>query len=55
MVFDPLCEPLWMLKRRFRGDLLPLDVLKPVVKMVMEGLCYLHTQCHIIHTGMHSP
>lgn len=52
MVFDPLCEPLWMLKRRFHGNVLPLDVLKPVAKMIIEGLCYLHSQCHIVHTGI---
>ncbi|KAK2765961.1 hypothetical protein FQN54_007476 [Arachnomyces sp. PD_36] len=54
MVFDPLCEPLWMLKRRFHGDVLPLDVLKPVARMILEGLCYLHSQCHIIHTDLKS-
>lgn len=53
LVFDPLCEPLWMFKRRFQGNVLPLDVLRPVSKMMLEGLCYLHTQCRIIHTGIY--
>ncbi|PWY75347.1 kinase domain protein [Aspergillus sclerotioniger CBS 115572] len=52
MVFDPLCEPLWMLKQRFRGDVLPLDVLKPVARMLLEGLCYLHSQCRVVHTDL---
>jgi hypothetical protein len=51
MVFDALCEPLWMLKRRFEGNTIPLDVLKPVSKLVLEGLRYLHDECHVIHTG----
>ena len=52
MVFEPLAEPLWMLKQRFQGDVLPVNVLKPVSRMLIEGLRYLHTQCHIIHTGI---
>ncbi|OOG00373.1 hypothetical protein ASPCADRAFT_158345 [Aspergillus carbonarius ITEM 5010] len=52
MVFDPLCEPLWMFKQRFEGNVLPLDVLKPVAKMILHGLCYLHSQCQIIHTDL---
>lgn len=51
MVFDALCEPLWMLKHRFEGNTIPLDVLKPVSKLILEGLRYLHTECHVIHTG----
>ncbi|KAE8349939.1 kinase domain protein [Aspergillus coremiiformis] len=54
MVFRPLCEPLWMLQRRFQGNVLPLDVVKPVTKMILEGLRYLHVQCHIIHTDLKS-
>src|SRR5947209_545666 len=42
MVFDPLREPLWLLKRRFQGDVLPSDVLRLIVRMVLEGLDYLH-------------
>lgn len=51
LVFDALCEPLWMLSRRFEGNTVPLDVLKPVSKLILEGLRYLHTECHVIHTG----
>lgn len=51
MVFDALCEPLWMLKHCFEGNTIPLDVLKPVSKLILEGLRYLHTECHVIHTG----
>lgn len=51
MVFEPLGEPLWMLKNRFQGAALPPDVLRTVMRMVLSGLRYLHTQAHIIHTG----
>lgn len=51
MVFDPLYQPLWMLKERFEGSVIPPDVLRPIIRMVVMGLHYLHTECHIIHTG----
>lgn len=52
MVFDPLYEPLWMLKERFHGNVLPPNVLRTIIRMVIMGLDYLHTQSHIIHTGL---
>lgn len=52
MVFDPLAEPLWMLKHLFQGDVPPANVLRPVSRMMIEGLRYLHTQSHIIQTGI---
>lgn len=52
MVFDPLSESLFMFKNRFQDNRLPLDVLKPVTKMILEGLRYLHKECHVIHTGI---
>ncbi|KAK9237118.1 kinase-like domain-containing protein [Lipomyces kononenkoae] len=54
MVFDPLREPLWMSKQRFQGNVLPLDVVRGVSKMILEGHHYLHSQCHIIHTDLKS-
>ncbi|KAI3092197.1 hypothetical protein CBS147333_10251 [Penicillium roqueforti] len=54
MVFDPLYEPLWMLKERFHGSVLPPDVLRTIIRMVIMGLHYLHTQSHIIHTDLKS-
>lgn len=52
LVFDPLCEPLWMLKHRFERKTIPLDVLKPITRAIIEGLHYLHQECQVIHTGM---
>ncbi|KAE8334949.1 hypothetical protein BDV24DRAFT_171751 [Aspergillus arachidicola] len=54
MVFDTLCEPLWMLKCRFEGNTIPLGVLKPVSKLILEGLRYLHKEYHVIHTDLKS-
>ncbi|KAL4804385.1 kinase-like domain-containing protein [Aspergillus unguis] len=54
MVFDALCEPLWMLKRLFEGNTIPLDVLKPAAQLILEGLRYLHAECHVIHTDLKS-
>ncbi|OJJ67248.1 hypothetical protein ASPBRDRAFT_662011 [Aspergillus brasiliensis CBS 101740] len=47
-------HPLWMLRRRFERDVLPLDVLKPVARLILEGLGYLHSQCQIVHTDLKS-
>ncbi|KAL2867737.1 putative protein kinase [Aspergillus lucknowensis] len=52
MVFDALCEPLWMLKHRFEGNTMPLDVMKPVSKLILIGLQYLHTEFHVIRTDL---
>lgn len=52
MVFEPLCEPLWMLQHRFERKAIPLDVLKPITAAIIEGLRYLHDECRVIHTGM---
>ncbi|KAJ5545174.1 kinase domain protein [Penicillium sp. DV-2018c] len=54
MVFEPLYQPLWMLKERFQGGVLPPDVLRMVIRMIIMGLHYLHTQCHVIHTDLKS-
>ncbi|PYH88725.1 kinase-like protein [Aspergillus ellipticus CBS 707.79] len=45
---------LWMLKDRFHGNVLPLDVPRPITMTILEGLRYLHTQCHVIHTDLKS-
>lgn len=52
MVFETLKEPLWILKKRFVKGVLPDDVLKLVVHMVLQGLKYLHPECHFIHTDL---
>lgn len=51
MVFDPLYEPLWMLRERFHNSVLPPNVLRPIIRMVVNGLYYLYTETHIIYIG----
>jgi len=51
LVFEPLREPLWLLKKRFEGNVIPSGILKIMVKMLLHGLDYLHQECHIVHTG----
>ena len=51
LIFEPLREPLWLLSQRFEGETIPSNLLKIMVQMLLQGLDYLHTECHIVHTG----
>lgn len=51
MVFEPLREPLWLLGRRLGSVGLPPTILKAFLRLVLQGLDFLHSECHIIHTG----
>jgi hypothetical protein len=51
LVFEPLREPLWLLGRHLGEVGVPPTVLKPFLKLLLQGLDFLHTECHIIHTG----
>ena len=51
MVFEPLREPIWLLGRRLGTVAVPPTVLKAFLKLVLQGLDFLHSECHIIHTG----
>ena len=53
LVFEPLREPLWLLKDRFEENVIPSEILKIMIQMLLHGLDYLHTECHVIHTGRH--
>ncbi|KAL8699653.1 MAG: hypothetical protein Q9201_005882 [Fulgogasparrea decipioides] len=50
MVFEPLREPLWLLGRHLGSVGLPPTILKVFLKLVLQGLDFLHSECHIIHT-----
>ncbi|KAI9728115.1 MAG: hypothetical protein M1834_007831 [Cirrosporium novae-zelandiae] len=52
LVFEPLREPLWLYSTRFVDDVIPSDILKIILQMVLQGLDYLHSECHIIHTDL---
>lgn len=50
-VMEPLREPLWLYRKRFVGGVIPPEILKITVQMILQGLDYLHSECEIIHTG----
>lgn len=53
LVFEPLREPLWLLRRRLtHQERASLGLFKIYMSAVLEGLDYLHSECHVIHTGM---
>lgn len=52
IVFEPMREPLWMFQERIPDCKLPVPLLKPYIRLMLHALDYLHTQCHIVHTGL---
>ncbi|PGH00717.1 CMGC/SRPK protein kinase [Helicocarpus griseus UAMH5409] len=48
LVFEPLREPLWLFQQRYIGDVITSDLLKIMLQMILLGLDYLHSECHII-------
>ncbi|KAG2417845.1 hypothetical protein HFD88_000944 [Aspergillus terreus] len=52
LVFEPLREPLWLYCERFTHDVIPADVMKILLQMILQGLDYLHCECHVIHTDL---
>ncbi|PPJ49763.1 hypothetical protein CBER1_02853 [Cercospora berteroae] len=52
IVFEALREPLWLYRRRFVRNVIPPDILKILLQMVLEGLDYIHSECHVIHTDL---
>ena len=51
LVFEPLREPLWLLGRHLGTVGLSPTILKAFFKLVLQGLDFLHSECHVIHTG----
>lgn len=54
LVFEPMREPIWLLRRRLGADKVTRDFLpffKLYIIVLLDGLDYLHTKCSIIHTG----
>lgn len=52
LVYEPLREPLWMLRMRLEGDRLPLLLIKNYTYLLLAALDYLHSECRVVHTGM---
>lgn len=52
LVYEPMREPLWLFRRRFKDGKFPLALLKGHLKILLMGLDYLHSECHIVHTDL---
>lgn len=51
LVYKPMRETLLQLQHRMHGDTLSLQYLRLYIFCLLEALDYLHTECHLIHTG----
>ena len=51
LVYEPMRETLFKLQRRLPGNKVPLNLFKLYVFCLLEALDYLHSACHLIHTG----
>lgn len=50
-------EPLWLFRRRLAGEdrVTPpwMPLIKTYLQILLGGLDYLHSECHVIHTGIY--
>lgn len=51
-VFEPLRERIWRLGRHLGSIGVSPVVLKPFLRVLLEGLDFLHSECGIIHTDL---
>lgn len=54
LVSEPLREPLWLLGRHLGVVELPPNVLRAFLKLLLKGSDFLHSEYHVIHTGVSS-
>src|SRR5437667_4464599 len=52
LVYKPMREPLWLFQDRLKDNKFPSLLLKGYLKLLLQGLDYLHSECHIIHTDL---
>ncbi|KAK7577697.1 hypothetical protein V3481_016239 [Fusarium oxysporum f. sp. vasinfectum] len=52
LVLEPLREPLLLYCSRYIGGVIPPDILKILLQMILLGLDYLHNECHVIHADL---
>lgn len=51
LVYEPMRETMTLLQRRFKNGKIPVFLLKEYMMHLLLALDYLHSECHIIHTG----
>lgn len=44
-------EPIWLLERRCRNGRFSSSLIRAYPRLLLTGLDYLHSECHIVHTG----
>jgi serine/threonine-protein kinase SRPK3 len=54
LVFEPLRESLGKYCQRWQDRVMPPEIFKIILQEILQALDYLHTECHIIHTGKNS-
>ncbi|OGM45108.1 protein kinase domain protein [Aspergillus bombycis] len=50
--YEPMREPLWLFRRRFKDDMIPLPIIKIYIQILLAGIDYLHTDCKTVHTDL---
>jgi serine/threonine protein kinase len=51
LVFEPMRETLSLFQSRLKQKRFPLELLKMYLVCLLNGLDYLHSECHVIHAG----
>lgn len=51
LVHEPLGISADFIIKMFPGQAMSLDGMKPIIRQLLVALDYLHSECHIIHTG----
>ncbi|KAF2839112.1 kinase-like protein [Patellaria atrata CBS 101060] len=53
VIVEPLREPLSVYWGRFRAEwVIPVELLKRQLQMILKGLSYLHDECHVIYCDL---
>ncbi|KAL8830149.1 MAG: hypothetical protein Q9170_005870 [Blastenia crenularia] len=52
LVYEPMREPLWLFQQRCRNRKFSLALLKGYLELLLKGLDYVHSECHIVHTDL---
>lgn len=52
MVLEPLRESLHTFSQLLVDDRIPIDLLRMMVKPILQGLDFLHTECRLIHADL---
>ncbi|KAF1843572.1 kinase-like protein [Cucurbitaria berberidis CBS 394.84] len=52
LVYEPVREPLWLVKTRFRDGTIPVHILKILLQEILHGLDFLHSDCKVVHADI---